>query len=81
MNQISAALDIVAEGLKVDGYEFKIHGLDDGTLRVEIAAGESACEECLVSKDLMSTIIMGNLPQGGPVERVDITYPPGYKGP
>jgi len=78
---IAAALGLIAEGLQVDGYDLKIHGLDAGTLRVEITAGEAACEECLVSKELMGTIIMGNLPPGGPVQTVDITYPAGYKGP
>lgn len=78
---IAAALDPIAEGLRYDGYDLKVLGLEREVLRVEILAGNEACEECLVSRELMGTIILGNLPSNMAVERVDVTYPAGYKGP
>jgi hypothetical protein len=53
----------------------------DAKLSVIITAGPDACEDCLVPKDLMRSMLGSEL--GVDAELIDITYPadlPGYSG-
>jgi hypothetical protein len=64
--------------LEADGYSVVVHDWpkgDVGHAKIEIVAGESACEECLVPKDLLATIIAGKLPVEVVLEPSDILYP------
>jgi hypothetical protein len=53
----------------------------DAKLSVIITAGPDACEDCLVPKDLMRSMLSSEL--GVDAAIIDITYPvdlPGYSG-
>ena len=53
----------------------------DAKLSVVITAGPDACEDCLVPKDLMRSMLSSEL--GVDAAIIDITYPvdlPGYSG-
>ena len=70
----------LASTLEADGYHLAIEELDS-RLAVTITAGPDACEDCLVPKDLMRSMLGSEL--GVDAELIDITYPadrPGYQG-
>jgi hypothetical protein len=70
----------LSSALEADGYHMAIEELDS-KLSVVITAGPSACEDCLVPKDLMRSMLGSEL--GVEPSIIDITYPvdlPGYSG-
>jgi len=71
----SQALDGMREGLAADGYELVVTGGEGATLDVEIRAGENACAECLVPKDLMGLMIVDALPRELGISDVRLRYP------
>ena len=79
MNYSERAVGI-ASALKADGYDLAIDERDD-RLAVVITAGPDACEDCLVPKDLMRSMLGNELGVDDAI--IDITYPadrPGYSG-
>ena len=62
----------LAQSLEADGYQLAIEG-DDSRVFVVITASPQACEDCLVPKDLMRSILAQSL--GMPGGAIDITYP------
>jgi hypothetical protein len=72
---VEAAVEITRTMLKEDGYDVRLEGYDPGELRLEIVAGPQACEECLVPKEILSSIIEANLPADLSGTRVTLTYP------
>jgi hypothetical protein len=72
---LSTALEPVTAALAADGYLLSA-GLQSGALKVEIAAGPDACEDCLVPKGMMRDMIESVLHDAG-IERVnlELTYP------
>ena len=62
----------LASTLEADGYHLAIEELDS-RLAVTITAGPDACEDCLVPKDLMRSILSDTL--GVPPDAIDLTYP------
>jgi hypothetical protein len=70
----------LTSALEADGYRIAIDE-QDARLAVVITAGPEACEDCLVPKDLMRSMLGSEL--GVDAAIIDITYPadlPGYSG-
>jgi hypothetical protein len=79
MNYAERAVALTA-ALEADGYHMAIDE-QDARLAVVITAGPEACEDCLVPKDLMRSMLGSEL--GVDAAIIDITYPadlPGYSG-
>jgi hypothetical protein len=79
MNYAERAVALTS-ALEADGYHMAIEEAD-AKLSVIITAGPDACEDCLVPKDLMRSMLGSEL--GVDAELIDITYPadrPGYQG-
>ena len=79
MNYSERAVALTS-ALEADGYHLAIDE-QDARLAVVITAGPDACEDCLVPKDLMRSMLGSEL--GVDVTIIDITYPadlPGYSG-
>ena len=70
----------LTSALEADGYHMAIEEAD-AKLSVIITAGPDACEDCLVPKDLMRSMLSSEL--GIDAAIIDLTYPvdlPGYSG-
>jgi hypothetical protein len=68
----------VLDGLfGADGYSVDIHAwpADDGRLAFEVVAGEGACADCLVPKNIVRSIVAKQLELADGIV-VDVTYPP-----
>ena len=79
MNYSERAVALTS-ALEADGYHMAIEEAD-AKLSVVITAGPDACEDCLVPKDLMRSMLSSEL--GVDAAIIDITYPvdlPGYSG-
>jgi hypothetical protein len=79
MNYSERAVGLTS-ALKADGYHMAIDE-QDARLAVVITAGPDACEDCLVPKDLMRSMLGNEL--GVDAAIIDITYPvdlPGSSG-
>ena len=71
----------LTSALEADGYHMAIEEAD-AKLSIVITAGPDACEDCLVPKDLMRSMLSSEL--GVDAAIIDITYPvdqPGSVGP
>jgi hypothetical protein len=71
---VEAALDGLRLGYAADGYSLQVEDVADGVVKVRIAAGPNACEECLVPKPIALGTIKGSL-RGLPITRVEVAYP------
>jgi hypothetical protein len=72
---LSSVLKPVSAALAADGYELSA-ALESGALRVAIAAGPDACEDCLVPKSMMLSMIKSVLHDAGvELAQVELTYP------
>lgn len=69
------ALKPLCESFVADGYTMILAGLDQGRLKVVIEAGEGACEECLVPKEILSGIVLNSLPPESGVAAIELIYP------
>jgi hypothetical protein len=79
MNYAQRAVALTS-ALEADGYHMAIDE-QDARLAVVITAGPEACEDCLVPKDLMRSMLGSELGVDSAI--IDITYPadlPGYSG-
>jgi DNA-binding transcriptional LysR family regulator len=65
-------LDQIRRSLEADDYRIDV-AVGDGRADVAIAAGPAACAECLVSKDLMRSMLAPVL--GVPPDRIELAYP------
>jgi hypothetical protein len=80
MNYSERAVALTS-ALEADGYHMAIDE-QDARLAVVITAGPDACEDCLVPKDLMRSMLGNEL--GVAAAIIDISYPtdlPGYANP
>lgn len=68
-----AQLDNLRQTLASDGYELNAEVGNDGGAQVAVVAGPDACEDCLVPKDLMRTMLEPAL--GVPADRIQLVYP------
>jgi hypothetical protein len=77
----AAALSSLADTLALDGYTLDVAVVSQapdaagGTVRLEVAAGEGACEECLVPQEVFAAIAAGSL---GPGWQIEVRYPAGH---
>jgi hypothetical protein len=79
MNYAERAVALTS-ALEADGYHMAIEEADS-KLSVIITAGPDACEDCLVPKDLMRSMLSSEL--GVDAAVIEIAYPvdlPGYTG-
>jgi len=67
-----ARLDQIRRSLEADDYRLDVT-VHPGRAEVAIAAGPTACAECLVSKDLMRSMLAPVL--GVPPDRIELAYP------
>jgi hypothetical protein len=75
VEQVAAALRPIGEGLEQDGYALAVR-VAGGDVALRIVAGPSACEECLVPKDLMAALALQALGDAGLApRRLAIAYP------
>ena len=65
-------LEQIRRSLEADDYRIDV-AVHDGRAEVAIAAGPEACAECLVSKDLMRSMLAPVL--GVPPDRIELAYP------
>ncbi len=72
--RVRSALEPVAMSLKADGYGLQVH-TDGMTIHIAIAAFPDACEECLVPKPLMKSIITSTLEGAGLTGSIELVYP------
>jgi hypothetical protein len=74
-------LEQIRQSLQADDYRLDVT-VHSGRAEVAIAAGPAACAECLVSKDLMRSMLAPVL--GVPPDRIELAYPaelaPGQEG-
>ena len=72
---INAALTPTRQGLEAAGFQLSLAD-NNGRLQMIVAAGESACEDCLVPKSMFRKMAADEIRDGGvpPVE-IDVTYP------
>jgi hypothetical protein len=66
------ALEQIRQSLHADDYQLRVT-MRAGSAEVAIAAGPSACAECLVPKDLMRAMLAPAL--GVRPDRIDLAYP------
>lgn len=62
-----------ASALDADGYDMVLNRLDDGRIRGEVIARPDACEDCLVPKPVMASILAGACAVD--TEHVELRYP------
>jgi Fe-S cluster biogenesis protein NfuA len=72
--QVTEALEGIAEALRLDGYDLQVAGVSD-TLELRIVALDGACEDCLVPPGAMAQTISGALRGGYAPEQISIAYP------
>lgn len=74
---VSEALGNMRRMLRADGYDLEI-GVEAGVVGLTVVATPEACEECLVPKQLFTTMVVDALSSGGvAVHSADlrVTYP------
>ena len=75
MSSIDEQLSEVRGVLQADGYELRVDGLEGGLLRLTVIAGEDACEECLMPKDIMVMMVQDSLQSQPEIRRIEVSYP------
>ena len=78
LNSVGDALEQTRQGLDAAGYEL---GCEDrgGRLLLVVKARPDACEDCLVPKEVMASIVSGELQERGlTVAGIDVIYPSDY---
>lgn len=71
----ATALTGLREGLQADGYDLVVEDHADDLLALRVVALDNACEDCLVPKDLMESVILDALPDDLGVRQVSLRYP------
>jgi hypothetical protein len=64
LTAVQEALEPVVRMLAVEDYHLSITGGDDA-IQLQIAAGESACSYCLVSKSTLRSIAVDHMAKAG----------------
>ena len=72
-----AQLEDFRKTMAADDYHLEVDVTGDAA-DVRIKAGPSACEECLVPKSMMATMLAPVL--GVPADRIALTYPTEFPG-
>lgn len=64
----------IRDTLQTDGYDLRVDKLSAGRLELSVVPLDGACEECLVPKRLMETMIANSL-SDSPIREIDLRYP------
>ena len=72
---IRESLEALQTCFEADGYRLTIEGVRDGRLRIVVEAGENACEECLLARDVATSMIETSLPSDSGVTALELVYP------
>lgn len=67
-----AELEEFRKSLAADGYELNVD-VGDESATVNVVAGPDACDDCLVPKEIMRTMLAPAL--GVTAESIDLSYP------
>lgn len=74
--QLETALEPMRRQLSMDGYDLRAELTADDVLKVVVTAGEDACEDCLVPRDVFATMLADQVASAGvAVGDVDVAYP------
>jgi hypothetical protein len=71
---VSVALDGIRKGLEADGYGLEVVDVSD-TLAIRIVALDDACEDCLVSREVMALMMSGALDGRWAPQQIEIELP------
>jgi len=77
LEEVSDSIDGLRLGLRADGYDLEVTGIDD-KLRMRVIALEDACEDCLVPREAMARILAAKLQDRQDSitsNDIDLTYP------
>lgn len=75
----SASLERLQAMLQPDGYDLVVEDESDSVVNLRVVAGEEACEDCLVPKEIFEQIVSNELaPVGLRLGRLE--YPEGSGG-
>ncbi len=66
MANLTEELEPLAESLRADGADLSLEGFVDGTVRIRLVFGPDVCEECILPKEHLETILMTALHQADP---------------
>ncbi|HMG44216.1 MAG TPA: amidohydrolase family protein [Acidimicrobiales bacterium] len=69
------ALDPLARSLAADGYRLDVVAIADGRARLDVRAGEGACDDCLVPKEVFVGIAANRLERAGIELALEVSYP------
>lgn len=58
---VASALDEYRQMLQVDGADLELMGVTDGVVELKLLFGPETCEECVLSKDMLETILLDGL--------------------
>lgn len=75
LERVDSGLDALRQGLNSDGADLKVEALSDSNVRVSLVVTPETCEECIVSTDLMETMIKSLVGQVAPEANVDFVDP------
>jgi hypothetical protein len=75
IQDVNNALAELREGLRADGYDLSVDTSRSDVVAVSVVAGPDACAECLVSKELMASMIEAALPGDFAGAQIDLRYP------
>ena len=75
LKSVGEAIKDTRQGLEAGGYQLECEDVD-GRLVLSIKALQGTCEECLVPKTVMASIVTEELREKGIMVRgIDIVYP------
>jgi hypothetical protein len=64
-DQVTSSFEPIRQTLDADGYALVVESVGETSVNVRVDATPSACEECLVPKDVMATILTQALTTAG----------------
>ena len=59
--QVASALDEFRQTLRLDDADLEVVGVDGGTVSLRLVLGPEACEECVLPKDMLETVLLQRL--------------------
>ena len=66
MSNLTDELEPLAESLRADGADLRLEGVVDGTVQIRLVLGPDACEECILPKEHLETVLMAALHKADP---------------
>lgn len=75
LHEVDVALVHLRQMLSADGYELHVDGAAGGTVRLRVAAGGEACEECLVPSSVLEAIAMDAVGDIAGIDHVAVAMP------